>query len=170
LSPVDAHENPVFSEDHSLDVDGTYNSHIIRPHEFLYSGEVVGDPFSHVYGSILDGVFDGHIVLGNGQSFTVEKAARYFDVDERPKNYHSVIYLDDDVNHGKFRRTKRSVDTNEVHAEADHGCGLSSEMKAQMEVVQNSAEFISHAQSTLYNEPIKRKSHLFMEHEDFVPL
>jgi hypothetical protein len=52
---VDAQENPVFSEDHALDVDGAYSSHVIRPHEFLYSGEVVGDPFSHVYGSILDG-------------------------------------------------------------------------------------------------------------------
>lgn len=87
-------------------------------------------------------------------------------MDERPKNYHSIIYLDDEVNHGKFR-TKRSVDKNDFHSEADHGCGLSSEVKAQMEEVQNSAEFTSHAQSTKYNEPIKRKSHLFMDHNEF---
>jgi disintegrin and metalloproteinase domain-containing protein 10 len=158
---VDAQTNPVFTDDHTLDVDGVYSSDVIRPHEFLYSGEVIGDPYSHVYGSILDGVFDGHIVLGNGESFTVEKAARYFDVDERPKKYHSIIYSDEQVNHGKFRM-KRNTDIHDVQSEeADHGCGLSKEVKAEMEKIQNSAEFTSHAQSTLYNEPIKKTSHLF---------
>jgi hypothetical protein len=113
-------------------------------------------------------VFDGHIVLGDGKSFTVEKTARYFDVNDRPKNYHSVIYSDDEVNHSKFR-TKRSTDTNDVHehSEADHGCGLTNEVKAEMATIQNSGEFVSHAQSTLYNEPIRSHSHLFMDHDEF---
>ncbi|KAI6170491.1 hypothetical protein M3Y97_01145500 [Aphelenchoides bicaudatus] len=169
LHPVDSQTNPVFSDDHALDVDGAYSSDVIRPHEFLYSGEVVGDPASHVYGSILDGIFDGHIVLGDGKSFTVEKTSRYFEVEKRPKNYHSVIYLDENVNHRKFR-TKRSADLNDVdeHSEADHGCGLTKEVKAEMSTVQNSGEFVSHAQSTLYNEPIKRRSHLFAGHDNFM--
>lgn len=148
-----------------MDVDGEYNSHIVRPHEFLYNGEVVGDPFSHAYGSILDGVFDGHIVLGDGKSFTVEKTARYFDIDTRPQHYHSIIYSDDEVNHRKFR-PKRSIETSEIYEhEADHGCGLSREVKAEMEKVQTSGEFVSYAQSTLYNEPIKTRSHLFMNRD-----
>jgi hypothetical protein len=98
--------------------------------------------------------------LGDGQGFTIEKASRYFDVDERPKNYHSIIYSDDSVNHGKFR-VKRDVHEDE----ADHGCGLTKEVKSKMELIQNSGEFGSQAQSVHYNETIKMKSHLSPDHE-----
>ncbi|KAI6223634.1 hypothetical protein M3Y99_01444900 [Aphelenchoides fujianensis] len=108
LHPVDSLSNEVFADEHSLDVDGVPHGEAIRPHEFLYAGEVVGDPHSRVHGSILDGLFDGHIHTGDGRTYTVEKAARYFDVDERPRNYHSLIYADDEINHGKFR-AKREV-------------------------------------------------------------
>uniref|UniRef100_A0A914Y5I5 Uncharacterized protein n=1 Tax=Panagrolaimus superbus TaxID=310955 RepID=A0A914Y5I5_9BILA len=80
----------VFSDDHQLDINGEYlNTNSIRPEEFLYEGFIKDDPGSHVYGSIMDGVFDGHIILSDGTSLTVEKASRYFSPDERPKNYHS---------------------------------------------------------------------------------
>ncbi|KAI6222128.1 hypothetical protein M3Y95_00951500 [Aphelenchoides besseyi] len=164
LHPVDSPSNEVFADDHFLDVDGAYQSHTIRPHEFLYAGEVVGDPHSRVYGSILDGLFDGHIFLGDGRSFTVEKVNRYFDADNRPKNYHSIIYSDDEINHSKFR-TKRSInDKDDEIEDVDHGCGLTKEVKSKMDEVQKSGEYVSHAQSTIYDEPIRKTSHLFPGH------
>ena len=66
------------------------------------------DPSSIVYGSILDGIFEGHIIMSDGQSFTIEKIARYFPMDERPNNYHSIIYHDKEINHARFRN-KRSL-------------------------------------------------------------
>lgn len=41
---------------------------------------ILGDPHSRVYGSIFDGVFEGHVHTGDGQSFTIDKAAKYFDM------------------------------------------------------------------------------------------
>lgn len=74
-----------------------------------------------MFGSIIDGIFDGHIFLRDGRSFTVEKAARYFDVDERPSNFHSIIYQDDEISHSHFRRLKRSLDANTLDDDIESG-------------------------------------------------
>ncbi|CAD5207716.1 unnamed protein product [Bursaphelenchus xylophilus] len=167
LYPISENSNDIFSDDHFLDVNGEYQSHLIRPAQFLYEGHVVGDPRSKVFGSLLDGLFDGHIILGNGETFTVEKAARYFDVDSRPENYHSIIYKDEQINHNKFR-PKRDVpeehESKDGHdhdsdGDADHGCGLNSETKAAMMKIQTSAAYKFEPVNE-YNETIRRKSHL----------
>lgn len=140
------------------------------------------DPSSVVYGSILDGVFDGHIITGDGASYTVEKAARYFEAHSRP-NYHSFIYPDDSINHRKFR-TKRSTDDNDVEDEhADegrcyrhprshrlfagtHGCGLSKPIREDMLKVQQSA-VREPGSIHYYDEPVRHRSHLVPDEDDF---
>lgn len=55
-----------------------------------------GDPHSYVYGSIFDGIFDGHIHTSDKQIFHVEKLIKYYPEDDgrnRTKSpYHSIIY------------------------------------------------------------------------------
>ncbi|KAK8764378.1 hypothetical protein V5799_033008 [Amblyomma americanum] len=54
----------------------------------IYSGELVGEPSSLVYGSLVDGVFHGAIQSPWGRYY-VENARRFF---PRPKAFHSVLY------------------------------------------------------------------------------
>lgn len=54
----------------------------------IYSGELVGEPSSLVYGSLMDGVFHGAIQSPWGRYY-VESARRFF---SRPKPFHSVLY------------------------------------------------------------------------------
>uniref|UniRef100_A0A914YAT1 Uncharacterized protein n=1 Tax=Panagrolaimus superbus TaxID=310955 RepID=A0A914YAT1_9BILA len=117
----------------------------------------IDDPGSHVYGSIMDGVFDGHIILSDGTSLTVEKASRYFSPDERPKNYHSVIYHDEKINHDKYRRVK-----------PHDGCGLTKSLKRKMQDIQDAGEgpyATPNYYSTIDNEPV---SHLSPRHQDSI--
>ena len=72
------------------------------------------DPSSKAYGSLIDGIFDGHIVLGNGTSFTIEKASRYYSKDTRPNHFHSIIYADEMINHEKFRKKREANDENKI--------------------------------------------------------
>lgn len=69
---------------------------------------ILGDPHSNVYGSVIDGIFDGRIVTGDGEPFFVEKAVKYF---ASSQNFHSVVYADRNVKristHGS-RHVKRS--------------------------------------------------------------
>lgn len=58
----------------------------------IYQGEVIGDRNSHVFGSIINGVFEGKIITER-DAYYVENAKHYFpnrtyDQDE----FHSVIY------------------------------------------------------------------------------
>ncbi|KHJ94571.1 hypothetical protein OESDEN_05495 [Oesophagostomum dentatum] len=137
LVPLDEF-NEHFHPDHILDENGRYEE--IQPHTFLFEGYVKDDPGSKVYGSILDGVFDGHIRLGDGNSFTVDRATKYFDYLSRPSHYHSIIYHDAEINHSKMR-TKRSAYS--PHDDSSHGCGLSDRVKREMERIQRSAEMPS---------------------------
>lgn len=63
----------------------------------IYLSELffIGEPNSHAFGSVMDGVFEGKIVSHTG-AYYVEKAHRYF-----PKGmndtFHSVIYRENDV-------------------------------------------------------------------------
>jgi hypothetical protein len=101
---------------------------VLKPHEFLYEGHIHGslelfyiglnrifsdDPQSEVSGTLLDGIFDGFITTGDGQIFTVEKAARYFANESRPKQYHSVIYADHHINHALMRRKRDAASVQE---------------------------------------------------------
>nr|CDJ95916.1 Peptidase M12B and Blood coagulation inhibitor domain containing protein [Haemonchus contortus] len=133
LDPLNDHFHP----DHILDEDGRYED--IEPHKFLYEGFVKDDPGSKVYGSILDGVFEGHIRTGDGNSYSVDRAAKYFDYDSRPSHYHSILYRDDDINHRKMR-VKRSASSADPSDVGLHSCGLDDRVKRDMERIQRSAE------------------------------
>lgn len=57
---------------------------------------VSGEPGSHVFGSISDGVFHGQII-SRGSTWYVEKAHYYFAHHEINETLHSVIYHESDV-------------------------------------------------------------------------
>eukprot|EP00080_Pristionchus_pacificus_P015715 PDM75735.1 sup-17 [Pristionchus pacificus] len=143
LRPISPDEPP-FAGDLTVDHDGEY--HDVRPHHFLYEGYVDGDPASRVYGSLFDGVFDGHIHFSDGNSYTVDKTAKYYAADERPSSFHSVIYHDNQINHRTMRmdesRVKREIDEHHSHGSQSIrslGCALDGETKDDMERVQRSA-------------------------------
>uniref|UniRef100_A0A9J2P2U0 Disintegrin and metalloproteinase domain-containing protein 10 n=1 Tax=Ascaris lumbricoides TaxID=6252 RepID=A0A9J2P2U0_ASCLU len=140
LRPVDG-SSSVFDEEVYVDEDG--NAVDISPRDFLYQGYDKQDAGSTAYGSILDGVFDGHIHYSNGESYTVDKIGRYLGRDRRPSHFHSIIYSDSLINHPTFRRSKRSNEG------LDHGCGMDEETRRRMDRFQRSvvlgpSEQVSH--------------------------
>ncbi|XP_077541237.1 disintegrin and metalloproteinase domain-containing protein 10-like [Haemaphysalis longicornis] len=74
------------------------------------SGYVYVDPGSHVFGSILGGVFEGRTSTGDGRVFYVEPAWKYPTLS--PQSGHSVFYAAGDV--------RLPPDLQETHG----GCGL----------------------------------------------
>ena len=80
----------------------------------LVEGVVEGDADSHAYGSVLDGVFAGHIHTGNGQIYHVDRASKYILHKERNPNSrtHSIVYADNDIDYTPFNehRRKRAFD------------------------------------------------------------
>ncbi|XP_077564433.1 disintegrin and metalloproteinase domain-containing protein 10-like [Haemaphysalis longicornis] len=59
----------------------------------IYSGKLVGEPSSHVFGALHDGVFEGTIQSRSGR-FYVEGAHKFF---SRLTPFHSVLYSARDV-------------------------------------------------------------------------
>ncbi|VDK74668.1 unnamed protein product [Litomosoides sigmodontis] len=118
----------VFSDNFIFDVDGKGEHVPMR--DFLVQGHDKNDPESTLYGSFRDGIFDGHIIYGNGESYTVDKIDRYLHWKHRPKHFHSIIYSDSSINFWKQRR-KRSTD------ETNPNCGLDHAIQQKMEAVQN---------------------------------
>ncbi|CAI5438077.1 unnamed protein product [Caenorhabditis angaria] len=135
LYPIDD-STGLFHIDHLADVNGEFAD--IKPSHFLYEGHLKDDPQSYVHGSLFDGVFEGHIQTGNGRRFTIDKAAKYFEAQDRPTNYHSIIYRDDEINHRKWR-VKRDAET--LKSNIQEGCGLNDRMKREMSEVQESGEY-----------------------------
>ncbi|KAJ8947906.1 hypothetical protein NQ314_008530 [Rhamnusium bicolor] len=87
-----------------------------------------GEPGSSVFGSLIDGVFEGKIISPKG-SYFVEKAHHYFPHTEHPnRTFHSVIYQEDHVN-------DPYADQREGHSS---GCGINDEIIQWMEKVQYS--------------------------------
>ncbi|XP_065079514.1 disintegrin and metalloproteinase domain-containing protein 10 isoform X2 [Ochlerotatus camptorhynchus] len=108
----------------------------------LYQGELVGDPDSHVFGSIIDGVFEGK-VISSQDSYYVERAKHYFrnssnpdthplhhGVDGHDEPFHSVIYREEHVN-DPYRHRRKGHPS---------GCGINEEVSAWMDRIQNSAQ------------------------------
>lgn len=65
--------------------------------KYLLSLFVPGEPGSHVFGSISDGVFHGKIISPRGGAWYVEKAYYYFPPHEINDTLHSVIYHENNV-------------------------------------------------------------------------
>ncbi|XKL60573.1 hypothetical protein PGB90_007630 [Kerria lacca] len=100
----------------------------------IYSGHLVGEPGSIVFGSLLDGVFEGKIVSPTTGAYYVEKASRYFPpeslkTNDKDGHFHSIVYKDSDVEN-PFE---------DEHADHPAGCGITDEVKQWMESVQSSA-------------------------------
>nr|CAG4648533.1 EOG090X02I4 [Polyphemus pediculus] len=109
----------VSHKNETLDVDTSH----------LYEGDLIDEPGSHAYGSIIDGVFDGKIHTADGV-FYVEKASKY-----RPhlkkvhKKVHSIIYKDEHV-----------IDPYESHRTGHvGGCGVTDQVASWMDSVQHGA-------------------------------
>uniref|UniRef100_A0A1I8EV72 ADAM10 endopeptidase n=1 Tax=Wuchereria bancrofti TaxID=6293 RepID=A0A1I8EV72_WUCBA len=122
----------VFSDNFIFDVDGKGEHVPMR--DFLVHGHDKNDPESTLYGSFRDGIFDGHIIYGNGESYTIDKIDRYLHWRHRPKHFHSIIYSDNSINFWKQRRKRSAVETNE-------NCGLDHTTQQKMEILQNSVIF-----------------------------
>ncbi|XP_031334979.1 disintegrin and metalloproteinase domain-containing protein 10 isoform X1 [Photinus pyralis] len=116
----------VFHE--KLEVHGP-NGPIAADTSHIYHGHLKDEPESTVYGSLIDGVFEGKIVSPTG-SYYVEKARHYFPSKEHPnKTFHSVIYNDAHV--------KDPYDNQrDGHG---GGCGITDEVIQWMDRIQNSA-------------------------------
>jgi disintegrin and metalloproteinase domain-containing protein 10 len=94
----------------------------------IYKGHLLGEPESSVFGSLIDGVFEGKIVSPKG-SYFVEKAHHYFPRTTHPNStFHSVIYHEDHVQ-----------DPYE-HVREGHsaGCGIDDDVIQWMDRIQNS--------------------------------
>ncbi|GLV46266.1 kuzbanian [Carabus blaptoides fortunei] len=91
----------------------------------IYHGHLVDELDSSVFGSIIDGVFEGKIVSATG-SFYVEKARHYFPPHQ---NFHSVIYNE---NH---------VEDPYQHKRQGHagGCGITDDVRQWMDRIKNAA-------------------------------
>ncbi|XP_040354953.1 disintegrin and metalloproteinase domain-containing protein 10 [Ixodes scapularis] len=89
----------------------------------IYSGHLLGDPSSHVFGALHGGVFEGRIETPTGH-FYVERSEKYFD-DVKP--YHSIMYAASDV--------ELPGSDNDTHS----GCGVVDGVKRWMEKVSTSA-------------------------------
>ncbi|XP_025152954.1 disintegrin and metalloproteinase domain-containing protein 10 isoform X1 [Harpegnathos saltator] len=96
----------------------------------IYQGNLIGEPSSHVFGSVSDGVFHGKIISPKSGAWYVEKAHYYFPPHEVNETLHSVIYHENDV--GDPYADVRQGDSG--------GCGITDEVIEWMEKIQNSAE------------------------------
>ncbi|XP_003425500.1 disintegrin and metalloproteinase domain-containing protein 10 isoform X2 [Nasonia vitripennis] len=96
----------------------------------IYEGHLIGEPGSHVFGSLSDGIFHGKIVSPRDGAWYVEKSHYYFAPHERNETRHSVIYHEDDV-----EDPYESIRTGD-----SKGCGITDEVMEWMERLQNSAE------------------------------
>ncbi|XP_028044580.2 disintegrin and metalloproteinase domain-containing protein 10 isoform X1 [Monomorium pharaonis] len=96
----------------------------------VYQGNLVGEPGSHVFGSVSDGVFHGKIVSPKSGAWYVERAHYYFPPHEINETLHSVIYHENDVGDPYV----------DVRQGDGGGCGITnSDVVEWMEMVQNSA-------------------------------
>lgn len=95
----------------------------------VYHGQVLGEPNSHVFGSIHDGVFEGKIITENN-AYYVEHAKRYFpNGTHHDYGFHSVIYNERDVVDDPFAHKRKPGHSN--------GCGITDDVAQWMENVQS---------------------------------
>lgn len=110
----------------------------------------MGQPGSFVFGSVINGVFEGKIVTEK-EAYYVENSKHYFPKEDRlNSSSHSVIYKENDV------------DDPYVNKRPGHpsGCGINDKVSQWMENIQNSA--FNQNEDTVDN-----YDHLFKrQHED----
>ena len=94
----------------------------------LYQGHLVGDPGSHVFGTVRDGVFDGTIKTKHRGTFYVERAQRYLPDSPANSSGHSVIYHHDHL--------QMPFDKSWQIGAASPGCGANQEIQTWMSNIQ----------------------------------
>ncbi|XP_044757253.1 disintegrin and metalloproteinase domain-containing protein 10 isoform X2 [Coccinella septempunctata] len=113
----------------SLEVHGE-NGKIDVDTGHIYHGNLVGEPQTDVFGSVINGVFEGSIITPKGRFF-VEKAHHYFPISKHPnRTFHSVIYHEDHMNDPYEH----------LHKGHSPGCGINRDVLQWMHNIQNSAE------------------------------
>lgn len=139
-------DTQVFNE--NLQVHGPDDVEINVDTSHIYHGNVIGEPQSAAFGSIIDGVFEGKIVSEKGTYF-VEKARHYFPHTTHPnKTFHSVIYKDE------------HVEDPYAHKRQGHssGCGINDEISKWMEKIQSSI--------VEDDEPVMPSSQIYDDNDD----
>lgn len=104
-----------------------------KAHQNVFEGRVLGEPDSHVFGAVRDGVFDGQIKTENDGIYYVERVQKYFP-DLSNETFHSVIYhehhLTDPYHHSRHAGHRAP------------GCGVSDSVQDWMNEVRHSGEKI----------------------------
>lgn len=94
----------------------------------IYEGHLLGEPNSAVFGSVINGVFEGKIHSTKGAYF-VENGRHYFPHKAlKNSTVHSVIYHEDHVEN-----------PHDHQHDGPGGCGITEEVTQWMERIQNSA-------------------------------
>ena len=94
----------------------------------LYEGFLIGEPGSHVFGVVRDGVFDGTIRTWRHGTFYVERVSRYLPEHAVNSSVHSVIYKDDHLD--------LPFDKSWQIGAAAPGCGATEEVQTWMSDIQ----------------------------------
>jgi len=110
-------------------VTGPLEKPILDVQHNLYEGYLIGEPGSHVFGVIRDGVFDGTIQTRRHGTFYVERVQRYLAPEAMlNSSVHSVIYHDDQLN--------LPFDQSWQIGAASPGCGASQDIQSWMSEIQ----------------------------------
>eukprot|EP00090_Calanus_glacialis_P005009 TRINITY_DN13825_c0_g1_i1.p1 TRINITY_DN13825_c0_g1~~TRINITY_DN13825_c0_g1_i1.p1 ORF type:complete len:904 (+),score=186.49 TRINITY_DN13825_c0_g1_i1:90-2801(+) len=109
---------------------GPLDSPIVGVDNTNYEGYVVGEPDSHVFGSVRDGVFDGTIRTQRDGTFYVERSQKYLPVELVNSTTHSVIY--------HHNHLTMPFDKSWQIGAASPGCGANKEIQTWMSDLQMS--------------------------------
>ncbi|XP_056642317.1 disintegrin and metalloproteinase domain-containing protein 10 isoform X1 [Diorhabda sublineata] len=134
-----------------LEVHGPQGEPLDVDTSHIYHGHILGEVDSVAFGSVIDGVFEGKIMLPKKGAYYVEKARHYFpDSDRYNRTFHSVIYHEDDV------------EDPYAHLREGHsaGCGINDDVIQWMNKIQYSeTEDSPTAPTTPYQKPTKHKKY-----------
>jgi len=102
-----------------VDVDGEVTNLPSR----LYQGHLVDDDASLVHGSVLGGLFTGHIHMAEGdRTLTIEPLHTH------EGNFHSIIYADENLRPQRWHRGKREAKAGHYHPPTFKLCGLNDDL------------------------------------------
>ncbi|XP_050507838.1 disintegrin and metalloproteinase domain-containing protein 10 isoform X2 [Diabrotica virgifera virgifera] len=135
-----------------LEVQGPTGEPLDVDTSHIYQGHILGEPDSVAFGSIIEGVFEGKLMLPSKGAFYVEKAHHYFPHTTHPnRTFHSVIYHED------------HVEDPYAHKREGHsaGCGINDDVIEWMNKIQSSGEDLPITPSTVaFKKAVKHKKHL----------
>uniref|UniRef100_K1QGR7 Disintegrin and metalloproteinase domain-containing protein 10 n=1 Tax=Magallana gigas TaxID=29159 RepID=K1QGR7_MAGGI len=104
----------VFAHDHKSRQSDGKESHVDT--SFIYDGKIRGVPGGSVHGAVLDGLFQGVMVVSQDEIYFIEPASRYFRGHDPPTHAHSIDVHDDVImdniysrdSNTEFNRHKRA--------------------------------------------------------------